>query len=104
MVMTTAVAVPTHHSVPVSPIDLALLPQPWLCQYDDPGVDYAGDPAEDCEQDVEDELQAAACAQQDGEGWEEDGDDCFAAADLCAGQHTGNSLSSGNTYDYHVCG
>jgi hypothetical protein len=39
-----------------------------------PGVDYAGDPAEDCEQDVEEEGAAAASAQEDGEGWEEDCD------------------------------
>ena len=47
----------------------------------------AGDPAENCENDVEEELCAAAGTQDDGERWEEDGDDCFAAADLCAGQY-----------------
>jgi hypothetical protein len=39
-----------------------------------PGVDDAGDPAEDCEEDVEEERTAAASAQEDGEGWEEDCD------------------------------
>lgn len=49
---------------------------------DEPGVDDAGDPAEDGEKDVDQQRAAAAFAQEDGEGWEEDGDDGFAAADL----------------------
>jgi hypothetical protein len=48
----------------------------------DPGVDYAGDPAEDCEEDVQQERTAAASAQEDGEGWEEDCYEGFAAAGL----------------------
>jgi hypothetical protein len=47
-----------------------------------PGVDYAGDPAEDCEDDVEQERTATASAQEDGEGWEEDCYEGFAAACL----------------------
>jgi hypothetical protein len=48
----------------------------------EPGVDDAGDPAEDCQDDVEDEGAGAAFAHEDCEGREEDCDYCFAAADL----------------------
>lgn len=47
-----------------------------------PGVDDAGYPAEDGQEDVEEEGAAAASAHKDCEGREEDGDDCFAAAGL----------------------
>lgn len=67
---------------PLSSIDFVLLSQAWLGQDDDPRVDDTGNPAENCEQDIEQELGAASCAQRDGEGREEDCDDCFAAADL----------------------
>jgi hypothetical protein len=40
--------------------------------YYDPGVDYAGDPAEDCEEDVQQEGAGAASPEEDGEGREED--------------------------------
>jgi hypothetical protein len=50
--------------------------------YHEPGVDDAGDPAEDGQDDVDEERAAAAFTQQDGEGREEDCYYCFAAADL----------------------
>jgi hypothetical protein len=78
-------------------------------------VDDAGDPAEDGQDDVDEEGAAAAFAQEDGEGREEDCYDCFAAADLfrwvfVRGVLKGNAgiqsikLGSRGTYDHHVCG
>lgn len=60
-------------------------PQPWIRCYHEPGVDYARDPAEDGQDDVYQQRAAAAFAQEDGEGREEDCYDCFAAADLVEG-------------------
>jgi hypothetical protein len=56
--------------------------QSGICGYDEPCVDDAGDPAEDGQDDVDEEGAAAAFAQEDCEGREEDCYDCFAAADL----------------------
>jgi hypothetical protein len=75
----------------------------------DPGVDYAGDPAEDCEEDVQQERTAAASAQEDGEGWEEDCYEGFAAAGLdllvcgLVGRHE-DGLVLWETYEDHGCG
>lgn len=35
----------------------------------------AGDPAEDAEENVEEDVAAAASSDDDGEGWEDEGDD-----------------------------
>jgi hypothetical protein len=61
---------------------LVFSPQPGICDDDEPGVDDAGDPAEDGQDDVDEEGAGAAFAHEDCEGWEEDCDYCFAAADL----------------------
>jgi hypothetical protein len=50
--------------------------------YYEPGVDHTGDPAEEGQEEVEEEGEAAASAQEDGEGWKEYGDYGFAAAGL----------------------
>jgi hypothetical protein len=57
-------------------------PQTGICDDHEPGVDDAGDPAEDGQDDVDEEGAGAAFAHEDGEGREEDCDYCFAAADL----------------------
>lgn len=57
-------------------------PQSGVGGDDEPGVDDAGDPAEDGQDDVDEEGAGAAFAHEDGEGREEDCDYCFAAADL----------------------
>jgi len=62
-----------------------LPPQPWVGCYYEPGVDYAGDPAEDGQDYVDEQGAAAAFAQEHCEGREENGDYCFAAADLLIG-------------------
>lgn len=49
---------------------------------DEPGVDHARDPAEEGQDDVDEERAAAAFAEEDGEGREEDCYYCFAASDL----------------------
>jgi hypothetical protein len=80
----------------------------------EPGVDDAGDPAEDGQDDVDEEGAAAAFAQEDGEGREEDCYYCFAAADLFGDfvrrrfkrERSMQSIKLGSrgTYDHHVCG
>ncbi len=40
-----------------------------------PGVDDAGDPAERAEQDVDEQVGAAGAGEDDGQGWEEDGEE-----------------------------
>lgn len=42
---------------------------------DKPGVDDSGNPGEESQHDGDEELEAAACADEDGERWEEDGKD-----------------------------
>ena len=75
----------------------------------EPGVDDAGDPAEDCQDDVEDEGAGAAFAHEDCEGREEDCDYCFAAADLfwewnlLENVFVLKKTRLGKTYDHHVC-
>ncbi len=39
------------------------------------GVDGAWDVAAECEKDVDDKVDAAAATEDDGNGWEEDGED-----------------------------
>ena len=70
-------------------------PQPGIRCYDEPGVDDAGDPAEDGQDDVDEERAAAAFAQEDCEGREEDCYYCFAAADLRRGFVRGECLEGG---------
>lgn len=42
------------------------------------GVDDSGNVTEDGEEDVDEEVCAAAALEEDADGWEEDGDDDFA--------------------------
>lgn len=58
-----------------SPSLLAALAQGRGFEDNVPRVHDAGDPAEEAKEDVEEDVAAAASSDDDGEGWEDEGDD-----------------------------
>lgn len=75
---------------------------------DIPGVQDAGDPAQQAEGEVNEELHPAAAADEHGEGRQDEGDECEAAAALDRKKRKiGKWLGRGSgrnrcaTYEYH---
>ena len=66
------------------PVGTPRAPGNGLVADDDvPSVDDGGDPGEAEQDDVEEEMTAAAALHEDGDGWEKDGDDAEGEFALC---------------------